>query len=154
MSNIRSIDDKIAEKRERVPVHESRDKFKFRGLNHDAFYYRLVKKQDTDRVMKFLEAGYSFVKKGGAVVPDSSIRTVDTSSGTDSLLEVPGGRGVTLVLMALPIEFYKQDQEAKEQKIKASEQDMYRDLKSKSSPAEGNYGSIEEFGSRQGPMPK
>jgi hypothetical protein len=148
MSNIRSVDEKVAEKRERVPVHESRDRFKFRGLNHDAYYYRLVKKNDLDRVAKFLDAGYVFVTKGGSVSTDNSIKTVDSTQGTSSLIEVPGGLGVTLVMMALPKELWDADQKTKEENIRASEADMYRDLKSKSSPQEGNYGGVEEFGSK------
>jgi hypothetical protein len=147
-----NVEQKLAETRERVPVHEARDKFKFRGLDNDNFYYRLVKKNDPERITTFLNAGYRFVTKDGTTHPDSSIKTAESADGTSSLIEIAGGLGVTLVLMALPREFYEQDQKAKQQKVDTLEADVYRDLQQKASPREGNYGKIERFGSEKGKL--
>lgn len=144
--NTLSIEDKVTQKRERVPVHESKEILRFRGLDHENFYYRLVRK-DADRVQKFLDAGYVFVKKNGTNVGDPK---VDTASSPDSLFEISGGLGVKLVLMALERGLWEQDQKTKALKPEELEAGMYAKLQEQSSKSEGNYGSISEWGSKLG----
>lgn len=144
--NTLSVEDRVAQKRERVPVHESKEIIKFRGLDHDAFYYRLVRKEE-DRVQKFLDAGYVFVNKNGSNVGDAK---VDTASSPDSIFEISGGLGVRLVLMALDRDLWESDQKAKAIKADELEADMYARLQDQASKSQGNYGSISEWGSKMG----
>lgn len=144
--NTQSIEEKVNQKRERVPVHESKEIIKFRGLNHDAFYYRLVRKEP-DRIQRFLDAGYVFVNKDGSNVGDPK---VDTASSPDSLLELSGGLGVKLILMALDRDLWEQDQKAKALKPDELEAGMYQKLQEQASKSHGNYGAITEWGSKIG----
>jgi hypothetical protein len=136
-----TTEEKVTQNRERVPVHGSKEKFKFRGLDHKNFYYRLVR-NDPDRIQKFLEADYVFVNKNGSVKSDS---TVDSSAGTDSLFEIAGGLGVTLVLMALPRDLWEQDQKAKQLQVDELEESMKQQL------MEERYGKV-DMGSRKGSL--
>ena len=128
-----STEEKVVQKRERVPVHGSKEKFKFRGLDHKNFYYRLVR-FIPDRIQTFLDADYVFVNKNGTTTSDP---IVDTSTGTDSLITIAGGLGVTLVLMALPRDLWEQDQRAKQIAIDELEETMKQKL------LEDRYGKAE-----------
>jgi hypothetical protein len=136
-----STEEKVTQNRERVPVHESKDKIKFRGLDHESFYYRLVR-NTPDRINQFLNAGYTFVNKNGSVKGDA---VVDSSQGTDSLFEIAGGLGVTLVLMALPRDLWEQDQKAKQVQVDELEESMKQQL------MEERYGKV-EMASRKGTL--
>jgi len=137
-------EEKVEMKRERVPVHEARDKLSTRGLDHDNFHYRFTNLSNADRVDRNLKAGYEFVTKGGGRVGDQSVASSD---GLDSIVTISGGGGDTLALMALPMEFYLADMAAKEAKIRAKENDMKRELNAAADPRHGNYGDgVVEFG--------
>lgn len=145
--NTLSIEEKITQKRERVPVHESKEILKFRGLDHENFYYRLVRKE-ADRIQKFLDADYEFVNKsGGVFVGDPK---ADTASSPDSLYEISGGLGVKLILMRLPRPLWEADQKKKALVPDEIEASMYAKLQEQASKSEGNYGAITEWGSRMG----
>ncbi len=136
-------EEKVEMKRERVPVHEARDKLSTRGLDHDNFHYRFTNLSNTDRVDRNLRAGYEFVTKGGGMVGD---QTVASSDGLDSIVTISAGGGDTLALMALPMEFYLQDLAAKEAKIRDKESDMKRDLQAKTDSRLGIGQGVQEFG--------
>ena len=140
MKNELSKEEVIAEKRSRVPIHSARDVISLRGLDHDNFYYRFVKSRNPERVQRFLEAGYTFVQKGGAhVVGD---KNVGSSEGIGSFYTATGKDGETLILMALPIELWQGDQQAKEERIKELEDTQYRNLQGLADPRSGGYGHI------------
>jgi hypothetical protein len=143
-----STEEKLAQKRERIPVHEhGREILTTKGLDKENFHYRFVNVNHSYRVQVLLDAGYQFVSKGGALVGDV---TVDTVKGTDSLVTKPGGKGIDLYLMALPMELYQQDQAAKEAKIRETEEVMEEKLASQANPRTGRFGW---FRSQQGANP-
>lgn len=154
MKNEYSKEEAIAAKRERVPIHAARDVIKLRGLDHDRFYYRFVKTKDPDRIQKFLEAGYTFVDKGGQnIVGDKTVASFDAAGSHYTLT---GKDSETLVLMALPIELWQQDQQAKEDRIRELEDQQYRKLQELSDPRTGGYGHVGAHpsqGNRQSSVP-
>jgi hypothetical protein len=140
-----SADEKVAIKRERVPVHEAKDKIKsIHGLDHKNFYYRFVR-ETPDRVEKFLNAGYTFVQSTGQNVQDPTAETL--SQGKDSLIRINGGLGTMLVLMALPIELWNEDQAAKAEEIELTEAQQFEQLRRQASTP-GGYGEITQWGSK------
>lgn len=140
-------EEKVTEKRARVPVHESRDRLTVRGLDHANFVYRFSDMGNADKIQQRLDAGYVFVNKGGSNVGDSTLENI---ASPDSLITVSGGAGKKLVLMAIPREFYEEDLKSKDAKIKELERAMRRDLASKADPnAAINYGEA-DFGSKVG----
>lgn len=143
------LEDIVAQKRERVPVHESKEKLSTKGLDHANYYYRYVKINDADRVQKFLDAGYQFVRKNGSAIGDS---TVETSRGTDSLMSVSGGKGAQLALMALPRELWNKDQADKEKRIRELESSIKQGLVAQADPRVRGTG-VELFGSEGNSTP-
>jgi hypothetical protein len=132
-------------KRTRVPIHSSRGVLNMRGLDHENFQYRWVNKTIPKLVERFLDAGYIFVDADGKNLPVGD-RKVDTTTGIGSAHQVTGKDGVTLVLMAIPIELYMEDQAAKRASVAETEESRYRDLQEMSDPRRGNYGGIGAFG--------
>ena len=135
-----SADKKADMKRTRVPIHSQRDKFKFRNLRPDKFYYRLIK-MTPDRIAQFMEAGYSWVRSDGTTKDIAGVEVPSEELG--GIITVRGGSGVTLGLVCLPIETYKMDQKVKQDKITADEQAMRKRLAQMASSETGGYGSVE-----------
>jgi hypothetical protein len=138
-------EEQVAQKRERVPVHEQRDIMGVDGLDHDKFVYRWVMQDKPDWVAVLLKAGYSFVEKGGSVVGDETIKS---ANGVESIITVAagGGRG-RKALMCIPREWWQSDQDKKQrEQVDALEADMYKQLKDQADPRKGGYGSVDEFG--------
>lgn len=154
---ILSKEEKLEVKRERIPVHEARDRLtKYKGLDFDNFVYRMVNvSKGPYHVDRFLNAGYTFVAKDSEGLARNH---VDSFEGVSSIITEGGGKGVTLALMCIPKEFYEQDQAAKQLAIQEQEDEMRRDLMEKSDRSQGNYGKVEHFGSMfgraPGPIPK
>jgi len=106
----------------RIPVASNRAPLVVRNFDHDNFAGRWVDDRD-DRIAMFLDAGYEFVPKS---VKNSSVdKTVDSSSGLDSRMTKPGGKGKTLYLMQLPKKFFNEDQLAKQKEIDDTERAIY-----------------------------
>lgn len=141
-----SADKRADAKRARVPIHSQRDKFKFRNLRPDKFYYRLIK-MDPDRIAQFMEAGYSWVRADGNTKEIAGVDVPKEELG--SIITVNGRSGVTLGLVCLPLEIYKLDQKVKQDKITADEQAMKKRLAQMASPDTGGYGSVEISTSNQ-----
>lgn len=146
---ILSKEETIAVKRERIPVHEARNKISNRGLDTENYYYRFIDVNDPDNVSRFVEAGYEFVQKAGTRVGDIP----DSAEGISSLVTITGGRGKTLALVCLPWELKNQDDKAQENKILEQERDQRRKLAALSDPAQGNLGRVDELNSRLGANP-
>lgn len=139
-------------KRERVPVHEARDKISARGVDTVNFYNRYIDITDPDNVDRYLGAGYQFVLKDGHT--ETPANTVDTADGISSLKTLSGGQGKLMALVRLPIELWLEDQNKQEQARRDQEADMRRDLAAKSDPRQGNLGAgVVEFDSRLGANP-
>lgn len=143
---ILSKEETVNLKRERIPVHESRNKFSARGLDTDTYYYRFVDINNKDRVTALIEAGYEFVTKAqGVRLADAP----DSAEGISSLVTINGGRGALLALVCTPWEFKNQDDAAQEKRLLDQERDQRRQLAALSDPNLGNIGpGIQEFGAK------
>ena len=95
------------------------------------YEYRWVNDVD-GRVPMFEEAGYE-------AVIDSTVEVGDPRAGDASQLgstvRKPVGDGKSAVLMRIPKEFYKEDQDAKEERLKAKERALLEQAE-----GEGFYG--------------
>ncbi len=119
----------------RVPVSSSRSPLEVKGFDQKNYQGRWVMDVD-DRIQVFLEGGYEFVPKS-EIQGRAGEKTADTSSGLDSRISKPAGRGKTLYLMRLPRKFYEEDRKAKDVEIDRTEEGLKNPLK-----GEGNYGKI------------
>lgn len=122
------------DKRTRIPANgNERNKLTVRHKEPGYEYYWAV--NDPDRIAKLKDAWYEVdTDPRNKVVGD---RTLDTSAGTSSIVEVGAGRGQKLILMRLPTELWNEDKAAQARSIDESEADMLREAK------RNNYGSIE-----------
>jgi hypothetical protein len=133
---ISTKEEQLEIKRERVPLHQARDKIKTRGLDTANFHYKFVDMNDEDQVLRHLEAGFLWVEQNGTQVGE---RVVDTSTGVSSLVTIPGGQGKVLALMAQRLEYYYADQKSEEADRIDRERGLVRDI---NSTADGRYGNI------------
>lgn len=126
----------------RIPVAESRNVLTVEGkLDRNAYVPRWVNDVD-DRIERFRQAGYDFVKNDGITV---GIETADWRGTSDGSIVRKGvGRGVTAYLMAIPKEFYDEDQKKKQKLIDEQEAAMLAAVNEQS-----NYGKI-SFSRRNG----
>lgn len=107
----------VRERKERIPVSGPRDILTVKGK--DANYaYRWVK-DIPGRIQRFLDGGYEVVNHDAQV----GQRTVDSGSKVGSAVTRNDGSN-QLVLMRIPIEWYNEDQEAKQEQIDALEDSM------------------------------
>ncbi len=118
----------------RVPVSSSRSPLAVKGFDQKNYQGRWVSDID-QRIQAFLDGGYEFVPK--SEIQSAGERTAETSSGLDSRVSKPGGRGVTLYLMRLPRKFYLEDRAAKDAEIDRTEEGL-----KKAPKGEGNYGKV------------
>ena len=87
------------------------------------YVYRIV--NDTgDRISSFQEQGYEIVTDSTITIGD---RRVGKASADGSPVQVSVGGGVDGFLMRIKDEFYKEDQDYKEQKLAELEGSMKRD---------------------------
>lgn len=128
----------VEAKRERVPLHQSRDRIKTRGLDLANFHYKFIDINDAENVQRHREAGYDFVSSDGSIVGE---KVVDSSSGTTSLVTIPGGQGKLLALACLPREYYIADQESEEAERQIVERGLVKDINSTADPRFGNIGT-------------
>ncbi len=139
MSKVSRVDRDEPVRKQRVPVSSNRAPLAYKGLDKDNFSYRWVMDRD-DRIATFLEAGYEFVKPTGAPVGDP---TVDSSKQVGSrVVKTAGFGGLKLYLMFLPIQFYNEDQMAKQKEIDALEATMREPGKGKIVSKDIDFGSI------------
>lgn len=118
----------------RIPVASNREPLIIKGLDTENFHHRWVT-NTPERLEKFLMGGWEFCNKGDAEGPAGE-RTVESSKALDNRITKAGGGGVTLYLMRIPIEFWEEDQAAKQADVRASEEAMKR-------PTAGDYGRID-----------
>ena len=114
----------------RVPM-AARNRISF-SKQEKGYVYRLINDQD-DRIKQAQEAGYEFVQ-GDDRVGDP---TASEASQMDSRVSKPVGGGTTGYLMRIKEEFYAEDQQAKEEEIRKSEEAMDPDKQKEA----GNYES-------------
>lgn len=77
------------------------------------------------RVAMFEEAGYTIVQRPTEV----GDKQAGAANQVDRVVRKPVGGGVSAVLMEIPDEFYREDQMAKEAKIKDSERSLLNEAK-------------------------
>jgi hypothetical protein len=123
------------ERKKRIPVSGSqRNILTVENKDDKNFNYRWVN-MDEQRIARFLDACYEFERRDE--VGEVGDRKVDSSSGTSSLVEKGVGGGKKAVLMKQPIEFYKEDQAAKQHDVDERETAM------KQNALSGRYGKLE-----------
>jgi len=124
----------------RIPVAEAnRDKLHVAGLDHDNYIYRWVN-DVPGRLDAFIQGWWEFVDQTGKPVGDGGI---DQSASTSSKFSKGVGTGQLAYLMRIPKEFWLEDQDKKEAKLKAFEADNAR-----SARLNADYGKL-EVGSRK-----
>lgn len=124
MSNVQQSTETRAKNRpNRKPLHKRRPLV---AAEKPGYFQKWVN-EDPGRVNAFLEAGYSIEKR-----PDGSDYREVVNSGKDA-------RSHTAVLMSIPLEFYKEDQDAKQA---ALDEDM-KSWDPAGDTAPGRYGHME-----------
>jgi len=119
----------------RVPVSGNRNVMTVTDLDPN-YSYRWVNDTSDGRIERFQLGGWELVERKDHKVGD---RTAGTSKGTTSLITKMVGKDVTAFLMRINMEFYEEDQAAKQVAISESEEDMKRQLNSGN---DGTYGSV------------
>jgi hypothetical protein len=129
-------EEKVAQERPKRTRMGRRNVLTVSGItDQDEFHYRWFL-DINDRISQAQEAGYVLVHKGGLSAGD---RNIESARGDDSVLQKPAGNGRNMLfLMKIPIEFYKEDQAAKQNDILSLEADLF-----KSKPELGQYGHSE-----------
>lgn len=127
-----------AKRPERIPLDGSRTRLALDESKLDpAFHYKWVNDVD-DRIQRYQNAYYEHVS--GEEGLKIGQRSIDSSTGeVASVVSRDGGRGVTVYLMKVPIEFYEEDRAAKEaiteKRASALKQSLNR-------TQEGMYGGV------------
>lgn|SRR5574343_55260 len=117
----------------RTPVTQ-RNRLMIRN-KEPGYIYRIVNDVD-DRVAILQELGYELVP-ADKVGPVSDKR-VDNATNVGSVAHFPVGQGVKAVVMRQREDWYKQDQDAKQESIKALESTMKSDARKAA-----DYGTLE-----------
>jgi hypothetical protein len=95
------------------------------------YEYRIV--NDTgDRIAQFQDAGYELVEASSVRVGDKRVNS-PTPEGTKAQVAV--GKGDKAFVMRIHKDFYKEDQEAKLQRVRQLEETI-------KTPSGGDYGSV------------
>lgn len=114
---------------ERVPVSGNRDVLTVDG-KEEGFVYRWIL-DIGNRIEKF--------KKGGWEVVTHNVSVGDaraaTPSALGSVVEATSGGDRKLILVRIPEQYYKEDQDSKEAELKAIEESMGKNV-------DGSYGDI------------
>lgn len=115
----------------RVPV-TGRNRLTVKGKDPE-FVYRVVNDTD-DRINELMDAGY---------VPDTDERVrvgdsrIDDNSALGKVREISVGGGIKAILMKQKREWYEEDQEAKQDYVKKTEEAM------RPNPNDGTYGKVD-----------
>lgn len=121
-----------AQRVRRSQLDTGRNKLRVRGKKPE-FEYRIVNNID-DRVHDFIDRGWEIDDDEDIRVGD---RRVDTSSSLGTVKQLNVGNGEKAVLMRIPKDWYEEDQIAKAEYIKKSEDAM------RPNPNDGTYGKVD-----------
>jgi len=121
-------------RKKRIPVSGAERNILTVRNKEPGFVYRFVNIV-SDRVQKFMDAGYEVVTREQA--GDVGDRRVDSSEGTSSIVEKGVGLGQKAILMRQPEEFYIEDQKAKQTRVDELEAAMKHEAK------QGRYGNLD-----------
>ena len=121
------------QKPQRTPMGR-RNVLTVKGLQDtDEFHYHWFNDVGA-RLYNCLDAGYMFVEKSGLAAGDLN---VESARGTESVMCKGVGRGTKAYLMKIPMEFYREDQKAKQLELDAVEAEI------KAVKGDGKYGKVE-----------
>ena len=125
---------KEAKSRVRIPVGAARDILTVQGQDPNYVYrWVLDDPKRPGRLQRFLDGGYEVVTDTNEIGQN----TVDRGKKLGSAITRPDG-GSTLVLMRILKEWYDEDQEAKAERIAATEKSMLAEAMED----EGRYGTV------------
>lgn len=124
----------VEKKRTRVPIADQRDQLTVRGLDTENYVFRWVS-DIGDRIPKFLLAGWGFVRSEDKVVVGD--QDINWSKPQFSLVSRGVGGGTQGYLMAIPKEFFNEDQAKKAKQIDEVEATIYQNAQ-----RPGNYGKV------------
>jgi len=101
----------IPKRPRRTPLEAAeRNRLVVNGLDEENYTYRWV--NDTgERILQLKDRGYEFVNSKGKVVGDM---TIDSAKLDSSIVSQRMGGGITAYLMAIPKEYYEEDQAYKQ----------------------------------------
>lgn len=116
----------------RTPINGTRNVLTVRG-KEPGFEYRIVN-DEGDRVAQFAEQGYEIVSDSSVQVGDRRIAN-PTKEGSPVQISVGGGKQA--YLMRIKQEFYKEDQQTKQEYVSATEEGIRREASKVS-----DFGSI------------
>lgn len=125
----------IPKRPRRTPLEAAeRNRLVVNGLDEENYTYRWV--NDTgERILQLKDRGYEFVNSRGKIVGDM---TIDSAKLDSSIVSQRMGGGITAYLMAIPKEYYEEDQAYKRKRLKETEEALFSTDKEK-----GNYGKID-----------
>ena len=111
-------------KKKRIPLSGADRNVLTVQRKQPGFVYRFVNNV-SDRIQRFRDAGYEPVThdESGSI----GDARVDSSVGTSSIVEKGVGLGTKAILMKIPEEFYKEDQQAKVNQVEQLEASMKRE---------------------------
>ena len=114
---------------QRTPIGGPRDILTVKNLDPN-YHYRIVN-DIPGRIQRFLDAGYEIVPN----VDQIGDKVVDNGSKLGSAVTKKVGGNLVGVLMRIPLDWYKEDQVAKQEQIDALELTMR--------PTDADFGSIQ-----------
>ena len=115
----------------RTPVSGNRDILSVKDKDPDKVYRWVL--DENNRLERFKSGGYDVVIAKLEVGQE----TVNSGSQLGSAVTKYAGGGKTLVLMAIPREWYEEDQAAKQELVDASEVEIFETTRK-----EGHYGNF------------
>lgn len=113
----------------RTPISGNRDIMTVEG-KEKGFEYRWINDVG-NRIQKAKDGGYEMVQHEVGV----GDRTVDSTDGVGTVVTKDVGKGITSYLMRIKDEWYEEDQRAKQNKVRASEESLHQ-------RGEGQYGNV------------
>lgn len=119
-----------SKREDRVPIHGNKNILTVEG-QEPGFHYCWVTDYNAPR---YERASYEFVTHS-VVVGD---RRIDAAPGIGAKVSIPGGNGVTLYLMRVPMELYEADMQDAHKKIDDLEATMFES----EAQVPGRYGKI------------
>ena len=123
----------------RVPMSGSRLRMEIPEEDKDpAFFYKWIGDDGKGFLHRAKQAGFAHCET--SEFPTFGYTDVDSSAGTDSVISMPGGAGVTMYLMKQAMEHYLEDKEDMAKLVDAREADMKKSL---NSGKEGTYGKVD-----------
>lgn len=114
----------VVSRPKRPPVFAKRNKLTVPGLDHKNYHYHWFADREGN-IEARQEEGYDFVRKDGQL--QAGDRDASYSQSKSSLVTRPGGFGLTMYLMCIPIEEWVDRQNAASQKDAADREEYIKE---------------------------